>query len=150
MLKSNQYLQYRYSIRFHNRFPILQNNLTDNIDDKYQHFITSNKETAKEIIPRTSKQKKMKYSDDERVKQARSNVYTAYSCYVRSPTDERQEELNQKKRTSEDAYNITFCEELNHNITLSEQSNRTSKHQKSWKLINEITRRKTTKRSIPK
>ena len=94
VLKSNPDLQYRYSIQFHNRFFILQNDLTDTIDDKCQHFITSNKETGREMVPKTSKQKRMKYSDDERVKQARSNVYTAYSYFTASPTDERQEELN--------------------------------------------------------
>ena len=41
VLKSNQDLQHRYSIQLHNRFSILQNDLTDTIDDKYQHFIIS-------------------------------------------------------------------------------------------------------------
>ena len=45
-----------------------------------QHFITTNKKTAKEMIPKKAKRKKMKYSDDKRVKQGRSNVYTAYPC----------------------------------------------------------------------
>ena len=93
MLKSNQDLQHKYSIQLHNRFSILQNDVTDTIDDKYQLFITGNKETAKEIIPKKTKRKKMKYFDDGSVKQARSNVYNAYSCYTANPTDERQEEL---------------------------------------------------------
>ena len=40
--------------------------------------------------------------------------------------------------------------ELNHKVTLIEQSNRTNKHQENWKLINKINRRKTTKKSILK
>ena len=51
VLKSDQELQNRYSIQLHNRFSILQNELTDTIDDEHQHFITPNKETAKEMIP---------------------------------------------------------------------------------------------------
>ena len=70
MLKSNQCLQHRYSVQLRNRFSKLQNDLTDTIDDKYQHFITANKETAKEMILKKAKWKKMKCSDDERVKQA--------------------------------------------------------------------------------
>ena len=31
----------------------------------------------------------MKYSDDERVKQARSNEYAAYSCYTTNTMNER-------------------------------------------------------------
>ena len=45
-------------------------------------------------------------------------------------------------------YNIVFGEELNQKVTQIEQWNKTSKHQESWKLINEITGRKTTKRAI--
>ena len=52
-----------------NRFSILQNELTDTIDDEYQHFITASKEIDKEMIPRKAKRQKIKYSDDKRIKQ---------------------------------------------------------------------------------
>ena len=45
-----------------------------------------------------------KYVDDERVRQARRNVHNAYASFTTSPMYERQEELNQKKRTIEDVY----------------------------------------------
>ena len=64
---------------------------------QYQHFIIANKETPKEMIPKKAKCQKIKYSDDKIIKQARKNVATAYSCYTRNPTNEAQEELNQKK-----------------------------------------------------
>ena len=102
LLKSDQELQNRYSIQLHNRFFILQNKLADTIDDEYQHFITGNKETAKEMIPKKAKRQKIKYSDDKRIKQARRNVVTAYSCYTRNSTNETQEELNQKKGALEE------------------------------------------------
>ena len=56
------------------------------------------------MIPKKAKCPKIKYSDDKRIKQARRNVVTAYSCYTRHPTNETQEELNQKK----EVYNIVF------------------------------------------
>ena len=92
----------------------------------------------------------MKYSDGERVKQARSNVYTAYLRYTTDPTDERQEEVSQKIKTFKDVYTTIFGEERNHEITLIERTNRTNKHQESCKIINEMTRRKRTKRAILK
>ena len=53
MSKSDQELQNRYSIQLHKRFSILQNDTILYqmifIDDEYQHFITANNETAKEI-----------------------------------------------------------------------------------------------------
>ena len=39
----------------------------------------------------------MKYSNDERVKQARSNVYTAYSYYNTIPTDESKRNLIKRR-----------------------------------------------------
>ena len=38
------------------------------------------RETAKEMIPKKAKHQKINYSDDKRIKQARRNVATAYSC----------------------------------------------------------------------
>ena len=44
--------------------------------------------------------------------------------------------------------NIVFGKKLNQKVTQTEQSNKTNKHQESWKLLNEITGRKATKRAI--
>ena len=83
------------------------------------------------MIPKKAKRQKISYSDDKRIKQARRNVVTAYSCYTRNPTNATQEELNQKK----EVYNIVFGEELNKKVTQIEQSNKPNKHQESWKLM---------------
>lgn len=93
----------------------------------------------------------MKYSDDETVKQARSNIYTTYSCYTSNPTEERGTSLQIKIREYQKIYILLiFGEELNHKVTLIEKSNRTNKHQENWKIINKSTRRKTTKRATLK
>ena len=102
------------------------------------------------MIPQKAKRQKIKYSDDKRTKQARRKFASAYSCYTRHATNEAQEELNEKEGALEEVHNIVFGEELNQKITQIEQSNKTNKHQKSWKLINEITGRKTTERAILK
>ena len=34
------------------------------------------------MIPKKPKRQKVQYSDDKRIKQARKNVATAYSCYT--------------------------------------------------------------------
>ena len=46
-------------------------------------------------------------------------------------------------------YNIVFGEELQ-KVNQTEQISKTNKHQESWKSINEITGRKTTKRTTLK
>ena len=96
------------------------------------------------MIPKKAKRQKIKYSDDKRINQARRNVVTAYSCYTRNPTNKTQEELNQKKGALEEVCKIVFGEEFNQKVTQIEQSNKTNKHPESWKLINEISRRKAT------
>ena len=102
------------------------------------------------MIPQKAKRQKIKYSDDKRIKQARTNVAIAYSCYTRNRTNETQEELNQKKGALEKVYNIVFGEEFNEKVTQIEKSNKNNQHQESWKLINEITGRKTSKTAILK
>ena len=74
VLKSNERLQELYSVQLHNRYLALQNEDTDSITDKYQHFITANQATAKELVPKKPPRQKMKHIDDDRIKQARGNV----------------------------------------------------------------------------
>ena len=45
-------------------------------------------------------------------------------------------------------HSIALGEELNQKVAQIKQSNRTNKRQESWKLINEITGRKTAKRAL--
>ena len=47
-------------------------------------------------------------------------------------------------------YNVVLGEDLNQKVTHIEHSIKANKNQESWKLINEITGRKTTKRAILK
>ena len=45
-----------------------------------------------------------------------------------TPRTLRMKELNQKKRALQDVYTTIFGEELNHKVTLIEQSNINNKH----------------------
>ena len=62
------------------------------------------------MIPKKAKRQKIKYSDNKRIKQARRNIAFAYSRYTRNPTNETQQELNQKKGALEEVQNIIFGE----------------------------------------
>lgn len=83
------------------------------------------------MIRKKAKQKRMKYSDNERVTETKSNLYTVCSYYTTNPTDERQKGFNQKKTALK--------------MYLLENICRESKMKK-----NEISRRKTTKKAILK
>ena len=90
MLKSNECLQELYSVQLH-RYRALQNEDTDSITDKYQHFITANQATAKELVPKEPPRQKMKHVYDNRIKQIRSNVQDTFLSYTENPTKENHE-----------------------------------------------------------
>ena len=62
------------------------------------------------MIPKKAKRQKIKYSDNKRIKQARRNAASAYWRYTRNPTNQTQQELNQKKGALEEVQNIIFGE----------------------------------------
>ena len=69
---------------------------------------------------------------------------------MENATEEKHESFNEKKMVLKEVYDAIFGEELNHKITQTELANRANKHQERWKIINDITFRKTTKRCILK
>lgn len=90
----------------------MQNYFTDTIAEKYQDFSELNKKTAKDMIRKKAKQKRMKYSDNERVTETKSNLYTVCSYYTTNPTDERQKGFNQKKTALKMYLLENICREL--------------------------------------
>ena len=115
-----------------------------------KHFIPANKETAKELMLMKARRQKMKHSDDERIKQARSDIQGAYVTNTGNPTEEKHENLNEKKMVLKEVHDTIFGEEMNYKVTQIERASSTNKHQENWKIINDKTGRKTTKRGILK
>ena len=77
-----QKIYYKY-----NRFSLQQNDFWDTINNKYLHFIKSNKETATELIPMKGRRENMKQKDDERMKQAKSDIQAAYLTYKQNSNE---------------------------------------------------------------
>ena len=77
---------------------MLQGDVTDSINEKFQHFITTNKETAKELIPMKARRRKMKYREDEIIQLARSHIQVAYLTHTEDPSEEKHENLMRKRR----------------------------------------------------
>ena len=85
-----------------------------------------------------ARRQKLKHRDDEIIKLARSDIQVVHLTCTVNHTEEKREDLNERKKALEEIYNKIFGEELNHKIMLIEQANRTNKDQENWKIINEI------------
>lgn len=72
---------------------------------------------------------KMKHRNDQRINQARSDIQAAYLTCTENLTEEKYNNLKEKKKVLEKVYNATFGKELNHEITQTDQANRTNKDQ---------------------
>ena len=57
------------------------------------HFITTNQETAKGLLPKKTKMKEHRLSDDDRVNSARQKTKKAAGSYCNEPTKENREKL---------------------------------------------------------
>lgn len=148
-LKDDADLQHRYTIQIKNRYSALRENSDDNdATEIYQHLIQANKETAEELMPTKKRSKRNNAANDPKVVEARDKVNSAFSNYQKEQTHEKQHELQEQKTNLESAYNQVFEDELKELVREVEDANSKHQHALSWKLINQISGRKVTKKGI--
>ena len=102
------------------------------------------------MIPKKTKKKKKKLAEDPRVSTARQELQSASVDYQLSPRVENQMKLQERKDNLAEAYNNIREEELLDKIREVEEANSERKHGESWRIINEITGRKSSKKGIIK
>jgi len=142
----NPELQEFFSVEVNNRFNVLSQNCTD-VTERYKHFVEAHNEACEKLIPKKKKKEKKKsLSKDTRVLEARQEVQKAFDCYQIESTKENQAELQTKKRALQKTYDTIESEELKKEIKKVEEANVHYRHAESWKLVNEITGRKTAKK----
>ncbi len=139
----------RYRISVRNRFEALCHD-GETVTETYDHFIKANEAAAMQYIPKKKSSKKTHITSDHRVVQARSNVEIAFSTFQKSTTTENQEILQDKKAKLQDAYDEATEEELSKLIQKVETADERARHGESWRLINQLTGRKTAKKGILK
>ena len=138
-----------YTVSIKNKYASLCKD-NESITETYAHLITANKETAKELLPLKKKIKRQRTSTDPRIVRAREITQKASNKYVETQSPRNRIELQKCKRNLQNQYDIIAEEELAKMIREVESANDRSKHGESWRLINEITGRKTTKQGIIK
>ena len=101
-------------------------------------------------MPTCKKKRKKQLAEDPRVANARQKVQEAFTEYQNVPDKSHQSKLQFEKKNLESVYNNITKEELKSMIQKVENANSTHKHAESWKLINEISGRKTAKKGLLK
>ena len=138
-----------YTVTVRNKYEALCQD-GESITETYAHLMEANKETAKEHLPLKKKIKKKIASTDPRVDKARKLVQNASNNYIKRPTRGREQNLQSAKKKLQETYDIITGEELEKAIRGVEDADEKSRHGESWKLINNLTGRKTAKKGIIK
>ena len=110
----------------------------------------ANNDAADELIPVKQKIKRIRASKDPGLVEAREKVNTAFKQYQENPTKDYQTKLQAAKENLQTAYNDIKEKELEGMNKKVEEGDSKSQHGESWKLINEISGRKTSKKGILK
>ena len=148
-LRSDIDLQHRYTITIRNRYEQLYNE-DESATEAYQHLIDANNQAAEEMIPHKRKRKKKETACDHRVECRRKEVNEAFSVYVNQPIGENEVNLQNAKELLKETYETVEREILEEQIKKVEIADERAQHSESWKLINEISNRKKSKKGIIK
>ena len=145
VMESNKDLQELYTVKVKNRYSELCNDDMA-VTSKYQAFMTANEEATKELIPHKRKTRKKISANDPRICEARQNVNSAFSSYQHNPTKDAHIALQTEKQNLQNEYDCVYQEDLDNIIRRVEDADIRSQHGMSWKLINQISGRKSTKK----
>ena len=149
VLRNDKDLQQLYTVKVKNRYAELCTEADNNVTITFQNLIQANEEAAKYLIPPKKKTKRKITAKDPRIISARSNVNYAFACYECDPSEQNHTSLQTEKNKLKNIYEQAFEEELEDMISKVEDADQRSQHALSWKLINQISWRKSTKERNP-
>lgn len=140
--RCNPELQQKYSVTIRNRFEALTYNQED-AAQRYEAFVKANEETMEEVLPRMAKKKRNRRSQDQRVVDARESIRIA--C-MHAKEGDGNTEVTQAREKLKEAYNNILEEEVEEQIKQIEQAQENNKTKAAWRVINELTGRRSTRR----
>ncbi|XP_072037323.1 uncharacterized protein [Amphiura filiformis] len=127
VLCSNNKLQQQYAIEVRNRFQPLED-INENATERYERFISATAEATEKIIPQDRTSRRLMRHNQE--------------C----TTEDNRLSYNQAKSDLAGAYNQAIEDDLNIKLREVEMAHDNCKHSQSWRLINDITGRKSSMR----
>ena len=114
--------------------------------ERYDNLIAANNHAAEKLLPKKKRNRRSRISNDPRISTARQKVQEAFAEYSEDQNKVNQSKLQQEKNDLQTVYDAITHEELEEMIRKVENAGEVSKHGESWKLINEISGRKTAKK----
>ena len=111
LLCTDSNLQELYSIEVRNRFQPLEN-ADESATGKYERFITANKEAAEKLIPVKKKARKVQFSNDTQVIEARKMINDAYNAYQQDTSEEKRLIYKQAKKSLETILTMMWLKKI--------------------------------------
>ena len=142
-------LQDRYTLIVRNRFEALkvdQNPVTAN--DTYECFVAANKTAMDKVVPKKVREQRKTFSKHPDVIRAREEVEKAYKLIIADTSESNRHKLNSAKQVLHSAYDQLQEKELAEQIGGVQRSWGDQQHREAWKLINEVSGRRT--RNVPR
>ena len=150
VLRGDSNLQQLYTVKVQNRYTELCTESANDATNTYQHLIKANEEAAKTYIPIKKRTKRKNTATDPRIVIPRQRVNDAFTRFELDPSNDNQEALQREKEALKSSYDRAREEELESMIKQVENADARAQHAQSWKLINQISGRKSTKKGVIK
>ena len=145
-LVNNAQLQERYAIEIKNRFNILIDD-EDSISDKYQRFVDANDQAAETCLTKIKRlTKKESRSHNPRIIEERKQLRVAYEAFVQEQDKDEvlKDNYQDKKNNLYNVYRSLEEEDITSKIQEAEKAHSNQKHTIAWKLIKELSDKKTS------
>lgn len=143
-------MQQLYTVKVQNRYAELCTEAENDATSTYQNLIKANDEAAKAYIPIKKRTKRKNTATDPRIVSSRQKVNDAFAQYELDPSMDKQAALQHEKEALKSNYDKAREEELESMIKQVENADAIAQHAQSWKLINEISGRKSAKKGVIK
>ena len=97
-------------------------------------------------MPVVKRKKSIKKCDDSRIRKARDKVDKEFTLYAKTTTESNRINLKEARANMEDCFNTVQEEELSAKISEIDKAQHENKYKLSWKLINEISGRRSSRK----
>ena len=142
-LTDDNKLQERYAIAVSNRYSCLMEETDpEDVSDataRYAKFIEATSTANKAVLPTKPRHKRDDITSDQRVQEARNDLFLAKDVYHLNPTVQHREAVAEHKAQLTSCYEIVEEEILTAKIKRVEDAADRCKNKESWRLVKDIT-----------
>ena len=143
--RSDRGIQEAYTIEVKNRFEALYLEVENpTADDIYSSLTEAHKEAAKKCVPKRKGKKKQVPWENEKIKEKRNQLKSAYNKKNSAPTAEHAEILDKAKKDLQAAYDKEQSDYIVQKCSEIENASVQQQPRKVWDIVKEITGKAST------